>query len=93
MLGALCVGVVLLVDMPAGLDAGGFAARFSGADAVLAEGFYAQLAAAGGMMLGGLLLAFSPWARKASPARRQRRPRTKPGNGLRRPAATMRGRA
>jgi hypothetical protein len=92
-LGALCVAVVLLVDMPAGLDAGGFAARFSGADAVLAEGFYAQLAAAGGMMLGGLLLALSPWARKAIPARRQRRPRTKPGNGLQRPAATMRGRA
>jgi hypothetical protein len=92
-LGALCVGVVLLVDMPAGLDAGALSGRFSGADAVLSEGFYAQLAAAGGMMLGGLLLALAPWARKASPARRRRRPRTQPDAGLQRPAATMRGRA
>ena len=40
--------VVLLVDRPAGLDASAQVARFSGATAVLTEGFYAQLAAAGG---------------------------------------------
>jgi hypothetical protein len=70
-LGALSVGVVLLVDMPAGLDAGAFATRFSGADAVLTEGFYAQLASAGGMMLGGLLLAYAPRTRPARAGRRR----------------------
>lgn len=62
LLGALCVAVVLLVDLPAGLDAHAQSLRFSGADAVLTEGFYAQLAAAGGVMLGGLLLILAPKA-------------------------------
>jgi len=107
-LGALSLAVVLLVDLPAGLDAGELSSRFSGASAVLLDGFYAQIAAAAGLMLGGLLLVYRPRARKPSLARTQGgrrrartlfvrkqggRPRTPPDDGLQRPAATMRGRA
>ncbi len=55
-LGLLSLAVILLVDLPAGLDAGAESSRFSGAKAILYEGFYAQIAAAAGLMLGGLLL-------------------------------------
>ena len=51
--------------MPAGLDLSGQASRFAGATAVLTDGFYAQLAAAAGMMLGGLLLLLAPAPRPA----------------------------
>jgi hypothetical protein len=61
-LGLLSLAVVLLVDLPAGTDAGEFASRFSGANAVLLDGFYAQIAAAAGLMLGGLLLVAAPRA-------------------------------
>jgi hypothetical protein len=105
-LGLLSLALVLLVDLPAGLDAGAEATRFSGTKAVLYDGFYAQIAAAAGLMLGGALLSR---ARKPSLARTQggRRsartwsvrkqgghPRTEdPDEGLQRSAATMRGRA
>jgi hypothetical protein len=56
LLGLLSLAVVLLVDRPAGLDEGVEASRFSGATAVLESGFYAELAAAGGLVLGGVLL-------------------------------------
>jgi hypothetical protein len=59
-LGLVSLAVVLLVDRPAGLDAGAQTSRFSGATAVLQSGFYAELAAASGLMLGGLLLILSP---------------------------------
>jgi hypothetical protein len=61
-LGLLSVAVVLLVDRPAGLDAGAQKALFSGATAVLEEGFYAQLASAAGLMVGGILLVVAPRA-------------------------------
>ena len=61
-LGLLSLAVVLLVDLPAGLDASTQASRFSGATAVLEDGFYAELAAGAGLMLGGLLLAAAPKA-------------------------------
>lgn len=106
-LGALALAVILLVDLPAGLDASAEATRFSGAKAVLYDGFYAQIASAAGLMLGGALLSRAR-ARKPSLARtrgRRRsartwrvrkqggRPRTQPDEGLQRSAATMRGRA
>jgi hypothetical protein len=107
-LGLLSLAVILLVDLPAGLDAGAQTSRFAGAAAVLLDGFYAQIAASAGLMIGGLLLVYRPRARKPSLARTQGgrrsartlfvrkqggRPRTPPDEGLQRPAATMRGRA
>jgi hypothetical protein len=59
-LGLLGLAVVLLVDLPAGLDAEIQAARYSGADAILESGFYLELAATVGLMAGGLLLADAP---------------------------------
>ena len=81
-LGLLSIAVILLVDLPAGLDEGAQAARFSGATAVLENGFYAQLAAAAGLVLGGLLYYARPCririnssGRAASARRRRPRPR------------------
>jgi hypothetical protein len=59
-LGALSLAVVLLVDMPAGLDESAQASSFSGATAVLGDGFYAEIASAAGLMLAGLLLVVAP---------------------------------
>jgi hypothetical protein len=56
-LGAVALAVALLVDLPAGLDAAAEEARFAGATAVLENGFYAEVASAVGMMIGGLILA------------------------------------
>jgi hypothetical protein len=61
-LGLLSLAVILLVDLPAGLDAGEAASRFSGASAVLLDGFYAEVASAAGLMIGGLLLVSAPKA-------------------------------
>ena len=91
-LGLLSVGVILIVDMPAGLDSGSQASRFSGATAVLEPAFYAQLAAAAGLVLGGLLYTARPCririnlsGRVASARRRRRRPRaSSPGRAARR---------
>jgi hypothetical protein len=79
-LGLVSVAVILLVDRPAGLDAGAQASRFAGATAVLDDGFYAELAAAGGLVLCGLLYYARPClirissSGRAASARR-RRPR------------------
>jgi hypothetical protein len=62
LLGAVSLAVALAVDLPAGLDAAAEEARFSGATAVLEDGFYAELAAAVGLMLGGALLVVAPKA-------------------------------
>jgi hypothetical protein len=81
-LGLVSVAVILLVDLPAGLDEGIQTSRFSGATAVLEDGFFAELAAAGGMVLGGLLYYARPCririslsGRAASARRRRPRPR------------------
>ena len=81
-LGLLSIAVILLVDRPAGLDEGALAARFAGATAVLDSGFYAQLAAAAGLVIGGLLYYARPCririnlsGRVASARRRRRRRR------------------
>jgi len=79
-LGAVALAVILLVDLPEGLDAGAQASRFAGATAVLQDGFYAELAAAGGLVLAGLLYYARPCririssSGRAASARR-RRPR------------------
>jgi len=80
-LGLLSIAVIMLVDLPAGLDEGVLASRFSGATAVLESGFYAQLAAATGLVIGGLLYYARPCripinlSGRAASARRRRRRR------------------
>ena len=61
-LGLLTVAVVLLIDRPEGLDPGSQTAFFAGATAILEEGFYAELASAAGLMIGGLMLVVAPKA-------------------------------
>lgn len=79
-LGLVAVAVILLVDLPNGLDAGAQTSRFAGAKAVLEDGFYAELAAASGLVLAGLLYYARPCrirtnsSGRAASARR-RRPR------------------
>jgi hypothetical protein len=79
-LGLLALAVILLVDLPAGLDESAQSARFAGALAVLDDGFYAELAAASGLVLAGLLYYARPCripissSGRAASARR-RRPR------------------
>jgi hypothetical protein len=78
--GAASLAVILLVDLPHGLDVGSQSSRFAGASAVLEKGFSAELAAAGGMLLGGVLYYARPClirislSGRAASARR-RRPR------------------
>lgn len=79
-IGLLSVATILLVDRPAGLDEGLVATRFAGASAVLSDGFYAELAAAAGLVIAGLLYYARPCririssSGRAASARR-RRPR------------------
>jgi hypothetical protein len=81
-LGLVSLAVILLVDLPAGQDASAEETRFSGATAVLEDGFYLELAAAAGLAIGGLLYYAGPcrtrtssFARAASGLRRRRRRR------------------
>jgi hypothetical protein len=79
-LGAASLAVILLIDLPHGTDVGTQSSLFAGASAVLEKGFAAELAAAGGVVLGGLLYYARPClirinlSGRAASARR-RRPR------------------
>ena len=85
-LGLLSLAIILLVDLPAGLDEGSQTSRFAGTSAVLEDGFYAELAAAGGLLFAGLLyyarpcrIRISSSGRAASARRRRpRRPDSSP---------------
>lgn len=81
-LGLVALAVVVLVDRPAGLDESAQESSFAGATAVLEDGFYIELAAAIGLIVGGLLYYAGPcrtrtssFARAASALRRRRRRR------------------
>jgi hypothetical protein len=81
-LGLAGLAVVLLVDLPAGLDEGAAASQFSGATATLRDGFSIELAACVGLILGGLLYYARPcrtrtnlYARAVSALRRRPRRR------------------
>ncbi|HEY6729511.1 MAG TPA: hypothetical protein VI039_00615 [Solirubrobacterales bacterium] len=81
-LGIVSLAVILLIDLPNGLDEGSQTSRFAGTSAVLEDGFFAELAAAGGMVLAGLLYYARPCririnlsGRAASARRRRPRPR------------------
>ncbi len=81
LIGLVCIAVILLVDLPAGQDAGAESVRFAGATAVLRGGFYGELAAAAGLLFGGLLYYARPCripinlSGRAASARRRRRRR------------------
>ena len=79
-LGLVAVATILLVDLPNGLDAGAQTSRYAGATAVLEDGFYAELAAAAGLLLAGLLYYARPCRIRISlsgraASGRRRRPR------------------
>jgi hypothetical protein len=79
-LGLVAIAVILLVDLPAGLDDGSQSSRFAAATAVLEDGFFAELAAAGGMVAAGLLYYARPCRIRISlsgrvASARRRRPR------------------
>jgi hypothetical protein len=94
LIGLVCLAVILLVDLPAGQDASVQSARFAGATAVLRGGFYGELAAAAGLLIGGLLYYARPCripinlsGRAASARRRRRRRRdSSPRKAARRPS-------
>jgi hypothetical protein len=78
--GAASLAVILLVDLPHGTDVGALSSRFAGASAVLEKGFAAELAAAGGVVLGGVLYYARPCLIRISlsgrgVSARRRRPR------------------
>lgn len=97
-LGLLSLLVVLIVDRPAGLDAGVQASRYSGAHAVLLGGFYLELAAAIGLIVAGGLLVGAPKAAAryhARPCRTRINSLGRAGSALRRrlrPRASRPGR-
>jgi len=100
-LSLLCIALILIVDLPAGTDVGAQSSRFSGATAVLQGGFYAELAAAAGLLIGGLLYYARPCripinlsGRAASARRRRRRRRdSSPRKAARRPSRPRSGAA
>jgi hypothetical protein len=71
-LGVIVLGVGILIDAPAGLDEGGAATAYEGAEAVLLEGFWAQLAAGAVLIVSGPLLAahLRPEGTATAPRRR-----------------------
>jgi hypothetical protein len=78
--GLVGIAVTLLVDLPKGQDVGLAGSRFSGAHAVLTDGFYAQLAACAGLVICGIALSLNlrevriPARRRARSGPRRRRP-------------------
>ena len=78
--GVASLAVILLIDLPHGLDVGAQSTRFAGAAAVLEKGFAAEVAAAGGVVLGGVLYYARPCLIRISlsgrgASARRRRPR------------------
>jgi hypothetical protein len=58
--GLLGLAVALAIDLPQGLDAGRPGLAYSGSDAVLLQGFWAEVACSATLMLcGGLLAVYS----------------------------------
>jgi hypothetical protein len=80
--------ISLLGDRPEGLDAGQTAVAYAGTNAVLLDGFYAQVAACGVLIAAGLLVALYAGSTAKRPAKSPRRARRrKPGARPRRPLA------
>jgi hypothetical protein len=71
-LGLIVIAVGIVIDAPAGLDEGSAATAYEGAEAVLLEGFWAQLAAGAVLIASGPLLAARFRPRQASVPKRRR---------------------
>lgn len=74
-LGLAVVAISLAVDAPKGLDAGGATVAYEGVEAVLLEGFWAQLVAGAVLACCGMLLAAHLRPASRRPAARHRRGR------------------
>jgi hypothetical protein len=85
LLGVVGIVVSLLIDIPAGLDEGEAALGFEGAEAMLVEGFWVQLASSAVLAVTGLLLGRYVRLERGPAARRARRSRVRrrrePGTG------------
>ncbi len=77
--GAIGLGVALIIDLPKGLDAGRAGLSYSGTEASLEGGFYAEVAASAMLLLSGALL--SRTVHRAHPEPRRRRRRMRAGRG------------
>ena len=88
--GLVGVAVVLLVDLPRGLDEGSAGTGYAGAKATLSEGFYAELAAAAALVLCGLLLSLN-LRRSGQPAGGRRRARRRRPRRRRAPSLARSG--
>jgi len=73
LLGAAGIAVSLLIDVPKGLDEGSDALAFEGAEAMLIEGFWVQLAASAVLLVTGVLLGRYVRAERQPAGRRARR--------------------
>jgi hypothetical protein len=82
--GLLGIAVALAIDLPQGLDVGRPGLAFSGAEAVLMEGFWAEIASSAVLILCGGLLAH--YSRGVTTERRGRREAERPNRGRRRTA-------
>jgi hypothetical protein len=77
-LAALAIAVSLLLDARRGLDEGGAAIAYQGAEAVLIEGFWLQLASATVLVVTGILLTRYARLARAPAPRRKRSERGRP---------------
>jgi hypothetical protein len=68
-LGVIVIAIGIVVDVPQGLDEGNAATAYEGAEAVLLEGFWAQLAAGAVLIVSGPLLAARLRPERASAAK------------------------
>jgi hypothetical protein len=89
LVGLAGIALALLVDMPQGLDRGNADLIYSGTDARLLEGFWAQIAASAVLIGCGPMLAF--YARRAAGEPRRSRSRLGADRGTRAPAAMSGG--
>jgi hypothetical protein len=83
LLGVVGIVVSLLIDIPAGLDEGEAALGFEGAEAMLVEGFWVQLASSAVLVVTGLLLGSYVRLEHGFAARRARRSRVRRRRGRR----------
>jgi hypothetical protein len=68
--GLVGIAVVLLIDLPSGLDEGSTGIGYAGAHAALRDGFYAELAASGVLVVCGFLLSVNLRRARGSARRR-----------------------